>query len=235
MTTQVLNKEPPVVELRQVSRTYGTTPPVVALQPCQLSIESGDHVAIMGPSGSGKSTLLNILGLLDVVSDGQYLLRGQEVSRLSDAERAAVRNNTLGFVFQTFHLLGYRTTQENVEIPMLYSATAPRQRRQRAAETLHRVGLDHRMDAFPTTLSGGERQRVAVARALVTEPSLLLCDEPTGNLDSSTSTAILDLLDRLNAEGITVVVVTHEPQVADRARRRLHIHDGVLTEEANVA
>ena len=220
----------PVVELDGAYRTYGTTLPVEALRPCWLRIHAGDYVAITGPSGSGKSTLLNVLGLLDTLSGGRYLLDGENVSQLADADRAAVRNRRLGFCFQSFHLLAYRTSAENVELPLLYAAVPYRQREVRAREALHRVGLEHRVDAFPTTLSGGERQRVAIARALVTRPSVLLCDEPTGSLDSTTSTAVLDLLDELNDEGLTVVVVTHEAHVAERARRWVHIRDGELTE-----
>ncbi|RBQ17029.1 ABC transporter ATP-binding protein [Spongiactinospora rosea] len=220
----------PVVEWRDVSRTYDAAPPVEALKPCSLTIARGDHVAVIGRSGSGKSTLLNLLGLLDAPSGGTYLLEGSDVGGLTEAARTGVRNHLLGFVFQAFHLLSYRTSLENVELALLYSGVPPRRRRDSAAEALTKVGLAHRLDAFPPTLSGGERQRVAIARAIVKRPSLLLCDEPTGSLDSVTTGTVLDLLDELNGDGLTVVVVTHEDDVAKRARRLVEIHDGLLTE-----
>ncbi|TDC62557.1 ABC transporter ATP-binding protein [Actinomadura sp. GC306] len=220
----------PVLELREVSRVYSGTPPVEALKPCNLTVRPADHIAITGPSGSGKSTLLNVLGLLDQISSGNYYLHGEDVSTLKEHRRAALRNRYLGFVFQAFHLLSYRTALENVELSMLYAGIPRKSRAQRAMEALSRVGLEHRTDAFPPTLSGGERQRVAIARAIVARPSVLLCDEPTGSLDSGMSNSILELLDELNRDGLTLIVVTHEHDVAARARRRVAIHDGVLSE-----
>lgn len=222
----------PVLELRDVSRVYSGTPPVEALRPCSLTVHPEDHIAVTGPSGSGKSTLLNVLGLLDQISSGSYYLHGEDVTTLKEHRRAALRNRHLGFVFQAFHLLSYRTALENVELSMLYAGISPKSRSQRATEALSRVGLEHRMDAFPPTLSGGERQRVAIARAIAARPSVLLCDEPTGSLDSVMSDAVLGLLEDLNRDGLTLIVVTHERDVAARARRRVTIHDGVLSEVA---
>ncbi len=221
----------PVVDLVDVVRTFDSTPPVQALRSTTLTINAGEYVAIVGPSGSGKSTLLHILGLLDTPSDGTYILDGIDTSVLSERQRAGVRGSRIGFVFQSFHLLNHRTTVENVVLAELYSATSRSDRRRRAIEALEQVGLGHRLDAFPTTLSGGERQRVAVARALVGEPSLLLADEPTGNLDSATTQSILDMFAELNDGGITLAVITHDPEVAQRAQRRLSIRDGVVTSE----
>ena len=224
------SQAPPVAVLEQVTRTYPGPPPVEALRPCDLVIRRGEYVAVMGPSGSGKSTMLHVLGLLDAPSSGRYFLDGEEVTALSDGERTALRAHKLGFVFQFFHLLPYRSAVENVELGMLYRGLTRRVRQQRARDALERVGLAHRARALPTQLSGGERQRVALARALAVEPSLLLCDEPTGNLDSATTRAILDLLQKLHADGMTIIVVTHDPQVARTARRLVTIHDGVLKE-----
>ncbi|MEV7106865.1 ABC transporter ATP-binding protein [Streptomyces atroolivaceus] len=221
---------PAVIALEGVGLTYPGPPPVTALRPCSLRIEQGEFVAVVGPSGSGKSSLLNMLGLLDNPTEGTYLLNGLDTSAVSDSRRAALRGSHIGFVFQSFHLLPHRTAQENVELAMLYRRTPRRVRRRKAAEVLARVGLAHRAHALPTHLSGGERQRVAVARALVGEPALLLCDEPTGNLDSGNAASLLDLLGRLHREGMTIVVITHDGQVAARGRRTITIRDGVLTE-----
>lgn len=217
-----------VVDLHRVSRTFDATPPVEALKPTSLAINEGEYVAIVGPSGSGKSTLLHILGLLDTPTEGNYILDGIDTSSLSERQRAGVRGSRIGFVFQSFHLLNHRTTVENVVLAELYSTRSRIDRTERAVEALERVGLGHRLDAFPTTLSGGERQRVAVARALVGRPSLLLADEPTGNLDSTTTQSILDMFEDLNRSGITLAVITHDPEVARRAQRRLTIRDGVV-------
>ncbi|MCP3856301.1 MAG: ABC transporter ATP-binding protein [Actinomycetia bacterium] len=224
--------KPPVVELDQVSRVFAGPPPVAALDRASLVIDEGDHVAIVGPSGSGKSTLLHLLGLLDQATDGVYRLDGIDTRDLNERDRAGLRANRIGFVFQAFHLLGHRTTVENVMLAEIYRPGGNRERRQRAEAALVRVGLGHRLDTYPTTLSGGERQRVAVARALVGDPSLLLADEPTGNLDSVTSAQILDLFDELHRAGLTLAVITHDDDVSTRARRRLRIHDGRLTEGA---
>ncbi|MCU0271648.1 MAG: ABC transporter ATP-binding protein [Acidimicrobiales bacterium] len=223
---------PPVVRLDGVGRTFPGPPPVEALHPASLVIERGDYLSIVGPSGSGKSTLLHLLGLLDRPTAGRYELDGVDTTGMSDRHRTALRGQRIGFVFQSFHLLGHRTVVENVLLAMLYNRTPARDRHDRAVAALERVGLGHRLDATPTTLSGGERQRVAIARALVARPSLLLADEPTGNLDSRTSASVLDLFDELHADGLTLVVITHDGDVSERARRRVRITDGILREEA---
>ena len=220
----------PVIELRGLARTYPGPPPVPALRPADLTIDEGGYVAVTGPSGSGKSTLLHLLGLLDSPTQGSYLLDGLDTSALGDRDRSALRGSRIGFVFQAFHLLPYRTALENVLLAQLYNQT-PRGGRVRAAvDALEAVRLGHRLDALPTTLSGGECQRVAIARALVNRPSLLLCDEPTGNLDSRNAAALMDLLDQLNAAGFTIVVITHDASVAAHAARTIAISDGVLSE-----
>lgn len=220
----------PLIDLRAVSVTYPGPPPVTALRPTDLHVAAGEHVAIVGPSGSGKSTLLNVLGLLDRPTAGRYGLDGVDVASLTEAGRTALRGRRIGFVFQSFHLIGYRTALENVELGQVYAGTPRAERRRNAEAALAAVGLGHRRHALPTTLSGGESQRVAIARALVGSPALLLCDEPTGNLDSATAAGILDLFDDLHATGVTLVVITHDPAVAARARRALTIRDGRLTE-----
>ena len=225
----------PVIELRGLARTYPGPPPVRALRPADLVIEAGDYVAVTGPSGSGKSTLLHLLGLLDTPTCGRYLLDGADTSALDDKDRAALRGRRIGVVFQAFHLLPYRTAVENVLLAQLYNQTPRRARLQTAAAALEAVGLGHRMDALPVTLSGGECQRVAIARALVNSPALVLCDEPTGNLDSANAAALMGLLDGLNAVGYTIVVITHDPVVAGHARRTVAISDGLLTERAGAS
>jgi putative ABC transport system ATP-binding protein len=219
----------PVVELRDVARTYQGPPPVAALAPCDLVIGQGEYVTVVGRSGSGKSTLLNLIGLLDVPSAGSYRLEGIDTSGLGEGDRAALRGRRIGFVFQAFHLLGQRSALYNVELGALYTAPSSPRRRRMALELLEHVGLADRVTTPAARLSGGERQRVAIARALVNRPSLLLCDEPTGNLDSVTAQAILGLLDRLHGDGLTVVVVTHDPQVAARGDRTVTMRDGTLT------
>ncbi len=220
-----------VVELDNVSREFPGNPPVRALDGANLRIHEGDYVAIIGPSGSGKSTLLHLLGLLDQPTDGVYRLDGIDTRDLSERDRAGLRSSRIGFVFQSFHLLGHRTTVENVMLSEVYRPDSRAGRRERAESALIQVGLSHRLDAFPTTLSGGERQRVAVARALVGKPSLLLADEPTGNLDSVTSAQILDLFDELHDGGLTLAVITHDEDVSERAQRRVRINDGQMTED----
>jgi putative ABC transport system ATP-binding protein len=220
----------PVIELRGVARTYPGPPPVPALRPADLVIDAGDYVAVTGPSGSGKSTLLHLLGLLDTPTAGTYLVDGLDTGALGDRDRSALRGGRIGFVFQAFHLLPYRTALENVLLAELYNQTPRAQRLDRAVEALRGVALGHRLDALPTTLSGGECQRVAIARALVNRPSLLLCDEPTGNLDSRNAATVMELLDELNAAGFTIVVITHDATVASHARRTIAISDGVLSE-----
>jgi putative ABC transport system ATP-binding protein len=219
----------PVVELVDVWRSYDTDPPVHALRGVGLRVCPGDHVAIVGPSGSGKSTLLNVLGCLDRPTRGTYRLDGIDVATLKDRELTALRGRRIGFVFQAFHLLAHRTVVENVMLGELYTGGARSGRRARALEALERVGLGHRVDFLPTRLSGGERQRVAIARALVGDPSLLLADEPTGNLDSRNTDAILGLFDDLRREGLTLVVITHDDHVSQHAGRVVRIVDGELT------
>lgn len=220
----------PVVGLDGVGRVFDSVPPVEALKPTSLSIFEGEYVAIVGPSGSGKSTLLHLLGLLDAPTSGRYFLDGIDTLELTEAEQAGLRGSKIGFVFQSFHLLPHRTALENVALAELYSRRSRHDRTTRAAAALEQVGLGHRVDAYPTTLSGGERQRVAVARAMVGEPSLVLADEPTGNLDSATSNAVMDMFGALHAAGNTLAVITHDPEVAVRAQRRLTILDGVVTQ-----
>ena len=199
---------------------------VLALDGVNLEIRRNEYVAIMGPSGSGKSTMMNLLGCLDTPTGGEYWLNGQEVSRLSDDALARVRNREIGFVFQTFNLLPRATALHNVELPLVYAGARTRERRERAVEALERVGLGHRMDHRPNELSGGQRQRVAIARALVNRPSILLADEPTGNLDSATSEEIMRVFADLHAAGQTVIMVTHEPGIAARAERIVVLRDG---------
>jgi putative ABC transport system ATP-binding protein len=222
----------PVIGLHGLARTYPGPPPVRALSSADLVIDPGDYVAVMGPSGSGKSTLLHLLGLLDSPTAGRYLLDGLDASALGDKDRSALRGRRIGFVFQAFHLLPYRTALENVMLAELYNSTPRGGRVQAAIDALEAVGLGHRLDALSTTLSGGECQRVAIARALVNRPSLMLCDEPTGNLDSQNAAALMELLDRLNAAGFTIVLITHDAKVAAHASRKIAISDGVLSERA---
>jgi len=223
----------PVAEIHGLSRTYGSDPPVDALRDVNLNIYAGDWLAIVGPSGSGKSTLLNILGCLDRPTGGSYAIDGVDASRLSDEERAVWRAQKIGFVFQTFHLLAYRTALENVMLGEVYSGGERAGRRERALAALERVGMDKRRDFLPTKLSGGEQQRVAIARALLGSPRLLLCDEPTGNLDSANTDSLLSLFEELTTEGLTLVVITHDEHVAARAQRIVRIVDGCLSEVAD--
>jgi ABC-type lipoprotein export system ATPase subunit len=221
-----------VVELRNISRTYGSDPPVQALRGVDLAIHAGDWLAVVGPSGSGKSTLLNILGCLDRPSDGTYLIDGIDASGLTDDERASLRARSVGFVFQTFHLLGHRTALENVMLAEVYSGGERSGRRERALAALKRVGMQHRSEFLPIKLSGGEQQRVAIARALLGSPSLLLCDEPTGNLDSVNTASVMSLFGDLARDGLTLVVITHDENVAAHARRAVRIVDGRLSEQS---
>jgi ABC-type lipoprotein export system ATPase subunit len=218
----------PVVELRGVSRTFDRDPPVHALRDVDLSIWPGEWLAIVGPSGSGKSTLLNVLGLLDRHTAGTYLFDGTDVSELDDLDRAGLRGRRIGFIFQAFHLLPHRTVLENVMLAELYVGASKQGRRDRALSALEQVGLLDRASFLPTRLSGGQRQRAAIARALMAEPSLLLCDEPTGNLDSKSAENVLDILGELSSSGLTLVVITHDEHVASRANRRVRIVDGHL-------
>jgi len=219
-----------VLELKKIGRQYGTEPAVHALVDVDLSLDRGDWLAVTGPSGAGKSTLLNIIGCLDQPTSGTYLIDGIDTTELTDQQRAGLRSQRIGFVFQSFHLLPYRSVLENVMLAEVYRKQSQDGRRDRALAAIERVGLGHRADFSPMKLSGGERQRVAIARAIVASPSLLLCDEPTGNLDSKSTASLLDLFERLNRDGLTLVVVTHDENVAKRASRRVHIVDGSLTD-----
>jgi ABC-type lipoprotein export system ATPase subunit len=220
----------PVTHLIGVSRDFESEPPVHALRDVDLAIWPGEWVAIVGPSGSGKSTLLNVIGLLDHYTAGRYLFEGVDVATLSDLRLSGLRGRRIGFVFQAFHLLAHRSVLENVMLAEIYVG-APRQgRAQRALDALKRVGLGERAEFLPTRLSGGERQRAAIARALIGNPTLLLCDEPTGNLDTCNAAGVLDLFEQLARDGLTLAVVTHDDHVAARANRIVGIVDGVLSE-----
>jgi putative ABC transport system ATP-binding protein len=217
----------PVVSLSDVRRTYGSGDSVVhALRGIDLDIHQGEMVAIMGPSGSGKSTLMNILGCLDRPTAGRYWLEGRDVARLTTRELAAIRLRSLGFIFQSFHLLPRTSALENVELPLIYAAVSRSQRRARSLEALARVGLEGRAHHTASQLSGGQQQRVAIARAIVQRPRLILADEPTGNLDSHTSLEVMSTLQALNDEGATLIIVTHEPDIARYATRTLYCRDG---------
>ncbi len=233
MTANALDTTTRVLELKKISKRYGSEPAVHALVDVDLSLERGEWLSITGPSGAGKSTLLNIIGCLDRPTSGRFFFDGIDTAKLTDKQRAGLRSQRIGFVFQSFHLLPYGTVLENVMLAEVYRKQDNRGRRDRALTAIKRVGLSQRADFLPGKLSGGEKQRVAIARALVGSPSLLLCDEPTGNLDSKSSGAILDLLGKLNQEGLTLVVVTHNKEIANRAARRVHLVDGSLTDVTN--
>jgi putative ABC transport system ATP-binding protein len=218
------------VEVDGISRVFAGPPEVVALHPCTFTIDHGESVSITGPSGSGKTTLLSLLGLLDRPSDGDYRLDGIDVADLPDRERSAMRAHRIGFVFQAFHLVGYRSVIDNVELGLTYQGVTRRQRRQQALDVIEQVGLTSRREALCSQLSGGEKQRVAIARTLIRRPAWVLCDEPTGNLDTATSEQILDLIEHLHQHGMTVVIITHDPTIAARTQRTLNIRDGHLTE-----
>ncbi len=221
-----------LIEIRDLHKTYvmGDTE-VHALDGVDLDIDRGEYVAITGASGSGKSTLMNLLGCLDTPTSGTYVLNGHEVSTLDDDELARIRNQEIGFVFQSFNLLSRSTALLNVELPLVYARMPHAERRQRAREALEQVGLGPRIHHRPNELSGGQRQRVAVARALVNRPSILLADEPTGNLDSKTSLDIMALFSELHRQGNTIILVTHEPDIAKQARRQIHIRDGRIVDD----
>ena len=218
-----------MIELTGITRTFDVGGrPVRALRGIDVTIAVGEYVSVMGPSGSGKSTLLNILGCLDRPTSGSYLLEGREVARLSETELSRVRRHKIGFVFQFFHLVPRLTATENVELPMMFAGIEAKERRSRVAEALGAVGLSDRADHRPNQLSGGERQRVAIARAVVLRPSILLADEPTGNLDTTSGNEIVELIESLNKAGITLVVVTHDPDIGSRAGRRIRLADGEM-------
>jgi putative ABC transport system ATP-binding protein len=227
----------PIIEVHDLHRTYEVgAEKVLAIQGVDLTVLSGEYVAIMGSSGSGKSTLMNMLGCLDTPTSGTYRLAGTEVSTFSEDQLAEIRNREIGFVFQTFNLLPRSSAAQNVELPLVYAGVRSRERSRRVAEALVAVGLDDRAVHRPNELSGGQRQRVAIARALVNDPSLILADEPTGNLDSVTSADIMRILGDLNAEGHTVIIVTHEADISARCRRVITLSDGrVVRDEKNPA
>jgi putative ABC transport system ATP-binding protein len=222
----------PVIQIEGLHKSYETSAgPFPVLKDVNLNIEAGEFVAIMGPSGSGKSTFMNILGCLDEPSAGRYQLNGRDVGKLVRDELAALRNRTIGFVFQGFNLLPRMSLQDNVALPLIYAGIEPEVRRQRARELLAKVGLAQYFEAMPNKISGGQQQRVAIARALVNYPSLILADEPTGNLDSHTGEEIMALFESLNREGITLVLVTHEPDIAQHAKRQVHFRDGCIVSD----
>lgn len=222
----------PAVEVEGLTRRFSGPPELTALFPCSFRIEHGEYVAVTGPSGSGKTTLLSLLGLLDQPTAGSYRLDGVDVAELNDRERAAVRAHRIGFVFQAFHLVGYRSVVDNVELGLTYQGVKRKQRRARADTVIEQVGLTSRRDALCAHLSGGEKQRVAIARTLIREPALVLCDEPTGNLDTATSEQVLESIETLHRHGLTVMIITHDPDIAARTQRHLMIRDGHLSEQA---
>jgi putative ABC transport system ATP-binding protein len=224
-----------MIELLDITKTYRMgSMDITVLTDIVLNVQQGEFIAVMGPSGSGKSTLMNILGCLDRPTSGVYYFETREISTLTDDELALVRNTKIGFVFQTFNLLPRFSALKNVEVPLIYNGVPARQRRERAAPLLEKVGLGDRMQHKPTELSGGQQQRVAIARALVNNPSLLLADEPTGNLDSRSGEEILDILKKLHGQGVTIIIVTHDPDVAAQCKRIINLKDGrILNEQVN--
>jgi putative ABC transport system ATP-binding protein len=226
----------PLIELQGIRKVFLTDEVEThALADVHLQIEEGEYVAISGPSGCGKTTLLSILGLLDSPTDGTYMLAGERVDGLSAADRARVRNRQIGFIFQSFNLIGDLTVYENVELPLTYRGMAPSERRERVEKALDRVGMGHRMKHFPAQLSGGQQQRVAVARAVAGDPAILLADEPTGNLDSANGEQVMELLRELHRNGATICMVTHDPRYARQADREIDLFDGKVAEEKGAA
>ncbi len=229
---------PDIIEIQDVFKTYdmGGAAQVRALDGVSISVAQGDFVAVMGPSGSGKSTLMNLIGCLDTPTSGSYRLKGREIAALDDDALAGIRNQEIGFIFQTFNLLPRADALHNVELPLVYSSVPRRERHERAKTALAAVGLGDRMHHRPNEMSGGQRQRVAIARALVNRPSILLADEPTGNLDSRTGEEILEIIDQLHREGNTILLVTHEEDLAHRAARVVRLRDGkIVSDERNSA
>ncbi len=219
----------PIIEIKGITRDFPLGEEIIhVLKGIDLTINKGEYVALMGPSGSGKSTLMNLLGCLDTPTSGSYVLNGKHVSEMHDDELAEIRNKEIGFVFQTFNLMPRTTALDNVALPMVYAGKSKVERNERATEVLTQVGLDDRMDHKPNQLSGGQRQRVAVARALVNKPAIILADEPTGNLDSKTSVEIMNLFDDIHANGNTVILVTHEEDIAAHAHRIIRLRDGMI-------
>src|SRR6059036_1644309 len=232
--TNVMNRDHhPLIRMDNVTKVFFTEEVEThALSGVHMEIRNGEYVSIAGPSGCGKTTLLSILGLLDTPSDGRYQLNGKQVADLSFSERARIRNREIGFIFQAFNLIGDLTVYENVELPLTYRGMAAKERRERVQEALERVGMSHRMKHYPSQLSGGQQQRVAVARAVVGKPSILLADEPTGNLDSKNSETVMELLGDLHRDGATICMVTHDPRFARHADRQIHLFDGRIVEES---
>ncbi len=225
-----------MIRLENICRDFHVGDEIVhALKDVNQHIEAGDYVSIMGPSGSGKSTLLNVLGLLDTPTSGHYWLDGRDVSGLDDDELAATRQSVIGFVFQAFHLISRMTALENVELPMILAGVRPRERRESAQDMLVRTGLADRMGHRPDQLSGGQRQRVAIARSMVMQPKVLLADEPTGNLDTQSGNEVLEILEKLNADGLTLILVTHDPKIGQRSHRSLQMEDGAIISDRATA
>lgn len=234
-TLQTQGPAPPVIDIREATRHYQMGPTTVrAVDGVSLTIHQGEFVAIIGPSGSGKTTLMNIIGCLDSPTSGSYHLNGTDVSRMKGSQLAAIRNRSIGFVFQAFNLLGRETAEENVELPLIYAGVPPKKRKEQARRMLSRVQLEDRADHVPNQLSGGQRQRVAIARALATEPAIILADEPTGALDSRTGVEIMNLFQELNREGVTLIMVTHDTDLARQAKRVIQIRDGRILQDGPV-
>ena len=226
----------PILRLKDICKDYQQgKEPVRVLKNINLTVEAGDYIAIMGPSGSGKTTLMNLIGCLDVPTSGQFALNGQDLKDLDEDALAEIRNKHLGFVFQSFHLMPKMTALDNVALPLLYADVPLRERRERAAQALQAVGLGERMEFYPNQLSGGQCQRVAIARAMVGKPRLLLADEPTGALDTKAGNQVMEIFDKLSQEGMTILMITHEPAIAQRAKKIYHILDGQLLTQAEEA
>ena len=224
-----------LIQIENLSKIYQLGQiEVMALNKISLTIDENEYVSIMGPSGSGKSTLMNIIGCLDVLTKGKYILNNQDVSNLVDDQLAEIRNKEIGFVFQTFNLLPRATSMQNVELPLIYNGTSHQQRRKMAAQALEKVGLADRADHKPSELSGGQRQRVAIARALINNPSIILADEPTGNLDSKTGDEIMTIFDQLHKSGNTIITVTHEESIAKHSNRTIRLFDGKIADDSGV-
>jgi putative ABC transport system ATP-binding protein len=227
-----MNTTQQVIRMENISKVFYTDEVEThALSGVQLEVRKGEYVSIAGPSGSGKSTLLSIIGLLDTPTDGEYVLNGHQVANLNMSERSRIRNREIGFIFQSFNLIGDLTVYENVELPLTYRNMPSAERKKRVMDALERVGMSHRIKHYPSQLSGGQQQRVAVARALAGSPAILLADEPTGNLDSRNAEAVMELLRSLHRDGATIVMVTHDPRFARHAQRTIHLFDGRVVEE----